>query len=80
MELQEIRDHGHHLAIVSSIRVLAECIAQLTNPSDPDAAFIELGQMVFQHVDGTTNSSFSERDLKAIKEATYDSLRAVFEV
>jgi hypothetical protein len=79
MEIEEIRGHGHHLAMAASIRVLAMQVAKLANPSDMEAWFTALGQKTFEYVDGTTNPRFDEQSMRAIKEATYATLRLIFD-
>jgi hypothetical protein len=79
MNIREIRDHGHHLAMAASLRLVASRIAMLANPEHPDEWFTELGQDTFDYVDRTHNPAYTAYETRAIKEAAYGTLRMIFD-
>jgi len=79
MDTQAIRRSGNHLAIAASIRILAFEMAKIANPVDPESWFTALGQKTFQYVDATSNPNFDEQTTKAVKEASYEALRMIFD-
>jgi hypothetical protein len=79
MKRNEINEQGHHLATAAGLRVLAQHVASVANPSHPDEWFTEFGQDVFDYVDRTTHPTHHPSEIRAIKEAAYDTLRMVFD-
>jgi hypothetical protein len=79
MDIGEIRDHGHHLAITATLRMLAFRVAELGHPDHADRWFTKLGQQTFGYVDETKHQNFDEPTIRAVKEAAYDTLRMIFD-
>ena len=79
MDIQETRSHGRHLAFAAAFRTLASKVAELANPSNPSEWFTALGQHTFEYVDHTTHPQFDEQEMREIKEATYVTLRMLFD-
>ncbi|HXQ82627.1 MAG TPA: hypothetical protein VN769_01025 [Xanthobacteraceae bacterium] len=79
MDIEEIRGHGHHLAMAAAIRMLAAHMAQIADPKHAEQWFTMLGQRTFDYVDRTNHPGFDEPTMREIKEATYDTLRMIFD-
>jgi hypothetical protein len=73
MDIEQIRDHGQHLAITATIRVLAMQVANIASPTNPEKWFTGLGQRTFGYVDGVKHKDFDEPTIKAVKEAAYEA-------
>jgi hypothetical protein len=72
-ELDKIRERGDRLAVLASMRILA---AQIVSPKDPGEWFTAVGQGAFEYVDGISNPHLDE---STVKEASYDTLRMIFD-
>jgi hypothetical protein len=79
MDIKEIRDSGHHLAIIVAFRMLAHRMAELVSKDDIEGWFTEISQQAFDYVDRTKHPTHDENTLRAVKESAYDTLRMIFD-
>jgi hypothetical protein len=67
MDSKEIRNSGHHLAIVVAFRVLAHQMAELASKDDIERWFTLVSEQAFDYVDRTNHPTYDAKTLRGVK-------------